>query len=400
MLYDTVFSKALEWPTLTTQWFPDVRIDADPVHQFHRLLYGTNTGGEASEYIIISELKIPSFVADPKTYNAERGELGGYGSKEGEMKFEVKQKIRHPGEVNKARYQWQNPDIIATMASDGRCLIWDRTKHPNMPAGDKSTPQMELVGHKDEGYGLHWNPHVAGQLATASNDNTIKLWDLKSYAHSKGTARISAIRTFDDHTAAVNDVEWNPASASIMASVSDDHSLKILDVREEKPSVWRQTKHAHKSEVTCVAWNPARCMLLATGSEDQSIAIWDIRKIDTKVNTLECHRAAVSKVQWHPSPNHHHIIASSSKDRRVVFWDLSKTGKEQSVEDAEDGQVELLFMHGGHTNHISDFDMNKAIPWMTFSAADDNLVQIWRPTATIVGKEADQEVPTEELDQR
>lgn len=87
----------------------------------------------------------------------------------------IEQKIDHPGEVNKARYQPQNPDVIATMCPDGRALIFNRTKHSSIPKGVVS-PQAELIGHKEEGFGLDWNPHEAGKLATGSADHTCKLW--------------------------------------------------------------------------------------------------------------------------------------------------------------------------------------------------------------------------------
>ena len=87
----------------------------------------------------------------------------------------VEQKIDHPGEVNKARYQPQNPDIIATMCIDGNVLVFDRTKHSLVPPGIVN-PQAELLGHKKEGFGLSWNPHEAGKLATGSEDKTVRLW--------------------------------------------------------------------------------------------------------------------------------------------------------------------------------------------------------------------------------
>lgn len=87
----------------------------------------------------------------------------------------IEQKIDHPGEVNKARYQPQNPNIIATMCVDGRVLVFDRTKHSSIPNGI-ITPQAELIGHKSEGFGLCWNPHVEGRLATGSEDRTVRLW--------------------------------------------------------------------------------------------------------------------------------------------------------------------------------------------------------------------------------
>lgn len=112
----------------------------------------------------------------PEDYDEERGEIGGYGAKGNmEIKFNIVQRIDHKGEVNKARYQPQNPNIIATMCTDGRVMIWDRSKHPSVPTGTVN-PQLELLGHKKEGFGLSWSPHDQGHLATGSEDKTVRLW--------------------------------------------------------------------------------------------------------------------------------------------------------------------------------------------------------------------------------
>jgi histone-binding protein RBBP4 len=46
-------------------------------------------------------------------------------------------------------------------------------------------------------------------------------------------------------------------------------------------------------------------------------------------------------------------------------------------------------MHGGHTNHLADFSWNQTEPWVVCSAAEDNLIQIWKVAEAIVGKEDD-----------
>ena len=56
-----------------------------------------------------------------------------------------------------------------------------------------------------------------------------------------------------------------------------------------------------------------------------------------------------------------------------------------------------LFMHGGHTNRISDFSWNLSDPWVLCSAAEDNLLQVWKVSDAIVGKDLE-DVPTEELE--
>lgn len=46
-----------------------------------------------------------------------------------------------------------------------------------------------------------------------------------------------------------------------------------------------------------------------------------------------------------------------------------------------------LFMHGGHTNHLTDFSWNLNEPWLMASAAEDNMLQIWKVADSIVGKD-------------
>ena len=56
-----------------------------------------------------------------------------------------------------------------------------------------------------------------------------------------------------------------------------------------------------------------------------------------------------------------------------------------------------LFMHGGHTNHLADFSWNLNEPWVVCSAAEDNLIQIWKVAEAIVGKDLD-DIPMDELE--
>jgi hypothetical protein len=56
-----------------------------------------------------------------------------------------------------------------------------------------------------------------------------------------------------------------------------------------------------------------------------------------------------------------------------------------------------LFMHGGHTNHLADFSWNQTEPWVICSAAEDNLIQIWKVAEAIVGKDTD-DIPMDELE--
>merc|ERR1711934_262622 len=95
------------------------------------------------------------------------------------------------------------------------------------------------------------------------------------------------------------------------------------------------------------------------------------------------------QVQW--APFNQSVFASASADRRIAVWDLSHIGKEQTAEDAEDGPPELLFIHGGHTNKVSDFNWNsnKDEDWVVASVAEDNIFHIWQMAQNIYDGEDD-----------
>lgn len=111
------------------------------------------------------------------------------------------------------------------------------------------------------------------------------------------------------------------------------------------------------------------------------MGLWDLRNLKTKLHSFEAHQAEILSLAW--SPHHPYIFASGSSDRRVNVWDLTRIGEEQSVEDAEDGPPELLFVHGGHTAKVSDVSWNLVDPWVLGSAAEDNILQVWQMVSLI-----------------
>lgn len=171
-------TSALSWPSLTCQWFPDKEscvfrvfciVDAqnpnisqsrppNKPYTVHRLLLGTHTSGQAQDHLQIATVHLPkrdgsagSDKLDHTSYDDESGELGGH-TLSTQPRIQIIQKINHPGEVNRARYMPQNPDLIATKAVSGEVLVWDRTKHSSDPDRTGAIkPDIRLIGQTKEG---------------------------------------------------------------------------------------------------------------------------------------------------------------------------------------------------------------------------------------------------------
>ena len=305
----------------------------------HRVILGTHTSNQAQNYLQIAHCEIPDFrVPDLAELSEERGEIGGHGNAKRPFDFKIVQKINHPGEVNKARYQPQNPDIIASLCVDGKVLIFDRTKHPLQPKDDTVKFEAELVGHNKEGFGLSWSPLNEGHLVTGNEDTTVKTWDIKT-GFSKSNKTISPTATYTVHSATVNDVQYHPIHSFLIGTASDDLTWQIIDTRMQSHKKALYRKEAHEDAVNCVSFHPEFEMTMATGSADKTVGIWDLRNFEKKLHSLQSHRGDVIGLQWHPQDAA--ILASSSYDRRICLWDLSKIGDEQTDEEADDGPPEL-----------------------------------------------------------
>eukprot|EP01125_Pyxidicula_operculata_P009675 TRINITY_DN316_c1_g3_i1.p1 TRINITY_DN316_c1_g3~~TRINITY_DN316_c1_g3_i1.p1 ORF type:complete len:421 (+),score=69.87 TRINITY_DN316_c1_g3_i1:904-2166(+) len=381
-LYDLVLTRALDWPSLTVEWSPEKKISSNREYSSQRLILGTHTasetGGDAEQnYLMLAEVKVPidDTPIDISKYNEERGEIGGFGSFT--AKVEIKIRINHPGEVNRARIVPQNPSIIATKPPSENVLLFDYRKHPSVPKDNTVKPELTLTGHTKEGFGLSWCSTSEGKLLSASNDASICMWDING---TPTNGHLSANSIFTSHTGTVNDVSWHVNHDTFFASVGDDGKLMIWDIRAN-PSTPSSIIDVHQNPVLCLSFNPSSDWFLATGGTEGNALLWDLRNLNKNVHSFVGHSGDVMQIQW--SGFHDSILGTCGADRRVFVWDVSRVGREQTPEDKEDGPPELLFIHGGHTAQVSDFAWNPNDPWVCASVAEDNILQIWKMAENI-----------------
>ena len=366
-LYDTLLTGAVEWPSLTVAWLPDIEIKDNILIQ--KLIMGTHTTSSEQNYLLICQIKLPLeketiINNDTSNFSYDKTDIEKY--KNLSKKIEIEYRINHQGEINRARPmpQKNKSNIIATKCPNGEIHIFDYKKHPQKPIDMQVKPDMRLVGHTKEGFGLNWNFLKEGYLISGSDDHRICVWDINS--------KETLLHTFENHLGVVEDVCFNKLQENIFASCGDDRKMMIWDLRQTMPIF---SVEAHVQEVNTIDFNPFNEYLLLTGSNDKTCALWDLRNLKKKLHNFKHHINDVINVKWNP-----HIMsmfASSSSDRRVDIWDLSNIGKDTS-NDEDVAPSELLFTHGGHTSRVADFDWNINQELTIASVADDNIIQIWK----------------------
>jgi histone-binding protein RBBP4 len=333
-LYDFVMTHSQEWPSLTCQWLPTVKNVGSEVAE-HQLLVGTHTTGEQN-YLMVASCALPregseTVVTDeqgkkqPPHYDEEKKEVGGFGLANSTVgKLEVRMKIKHEGEVNRARYMPSNHFIVASRGPSAEIYIFDLSKHPSFPTKESTfSPQGVCIGHSKEGYCMEWSKQRPGLLITGSDDATVQLWDVNAVTSNKsgpGT-QIKPRSTFAGHSKTVEDVDWHSKDPNMFGSVGDDRIICIWDDRKSAAPT-TTFKDAHDGDINSIAFNPVQEYLFATGSADKTVKLWDLRNLSKCTETFEGHSDQVYKVEW--APFNESILASCSDDRRIAIWDLSR----------------------------------------------------------------------------
>jgi len=123
------------------------------------------------------------------------------------------------------------------------------------------------------------------------------------------------------HAGAVYDTDWNPFNDNILATSSDDSTVKLWYIPDggltERISTPLQTLSGHGKPVTLLHFHPTANNVIASAGKDPQIKVWDIEKGEAKL-TLADFGALVQDFDWNFDGS---LLASSSKDKLLKIYD-------------------------------------------------------------------------------
>jgi WD40 repeat protein/energy-coupling factor transporter ATP-binding protein EcfA2 len=143
----------------------------------------------------------------------------------------------HKGIVSLVRFNYTG-SILASSGYDGSINIWNATN--NNLIGKIKVNDSEI-------YGLEFSPN-SKLIASASKDEFIRIWSVDEVVKSRNRNIVlkQPLETLQGHTAPVNRVDFNPKNSQILASASDDKTIKIWRIHRNFKSDFEN--HSQRSD--------------------------------------------------------------------------------------------------------------------------------------------------------
>ena len=201
-------------------------------------------------------------------------------------------------QLNIRAIKWSHSELdttIITACGNGRITLYDLNRM------GEGLEVARIQEHARQVHKLAINPFKCNWMLSASQDGTVKLFDIKNPSQGRNGLTFKSSQTFKCNADAVRDVKWSPTDGFEFACSTDAGSILKWDIRKPHNPILKIT--AHHSACFSISWHLDGEYLIS-GGMDQQCKVWDVSKkaeSRQKPKYTFTTPAPISTVSWRPA---------------------------------------------------------------------------------------------------
>lgn len=196
------------------------------------------------------------------------------------------------------------------MAGGGGSMVVGRLDRPGR---FESGSSPIVTGHSGAVMDMDWSPFDDSMLATASEDTTIKVWSIPE--------------------------DWEPTDEKGVAKAGKDLSESLIDLK------------GHQKKVTLLRYHPTADGCLMSASADTCVKIWDVESA-AEVQSCEEVDVLIQDVIWDYTGEN---FAYSAKDKAIRLVDARSNSVTNKIEKAHEGSKCVKLVYLGDSGKMLSF---------------------------------------------
>lgn len=264
-----------------------------------------------------------------------------------------------------------------------RALAWNADGHALISCGPERNARVwqsergndmrasrELVGHKENIAAIACDPAHPELVATGSDDKSVRLWDIRS---------AKPVKVVSTPGSNIN-LAFHPEGRYLVAGDKNE-TVSLIDTAQGKIAHTIKNGMADRQEINELAWSPDGSLLLlpmgngsvsflrapkavsgaapGSGEDENAISNWE------RVLEQPSHPAAIFCIQWDPSARY---VATAAADSTIALWEAADWTNLQVFSSLKYPARTLGFSHDGE--------------WLA-SGGEDSEVSIVRMASTM-----------------
>lgn len=211
---------------------------------------------------------------------------------------------------------------------------------------DKSYPTV--CGHTGPVLDIDWCPHNDHVIASGSEDCTVKVWEIPE--HGLITSLSEPLVSLEGHSKRVGIISWHPTASDVILSAGCDNLIIIWNSGTGEAMI--QLEDMHPDVIYSACWN-RNGSLICTSCKDKSVRVIDPRKEEIIAEKEKAHEGSrPMRAIFMSDGNVFTTGFSRMSERQLALWNPQNMEEPISVHEMDTSNGVLLPFYDADTNVV------------------------------------------------